>query len=214
MTSGRARDYDSPRRRDQARATRADIAAVARTLFAERGWAATTVRDIARAAKLSEQTVYNAYGGKAGLAMALVDSVDVGADLARQQAELAAAEGDPAGQIAAMVALDRRLFERGGDVIALMREAGRVEPDLAAAYREGRRRGRETRRRVFSSWPPGTLRTGIDVEDACDAYAGLCNIDTYRTLTEEQDWSPDRVQHWWQDSLTRLLLQSPSTPPA
>jgi AcrR family transcriptional regulator len=207
MTAEEGRKYDSPRRREQARATRQEIAEAARRLFAERGWAATTVRDIARAARVSEPTVYNSYGGKAGIAIALVDAVDLGADVPRELAELAAADGDPARQIGAMVAFDRRLLERGGDVIAMMREAGRVEPDLAAAYREGRRRGRQTQHRVFSSWPAGALREGVDVDAACEAYAGLCNIDTYRTLTEEQGWSPERVERWWRESLAQLLLR-------
>ena len=201
------RKYDSPRRREQARATREEIALAARRLFAERGWAATTVRDIARAARVSEPSVYNIYGGKAGIALALVDAVDLDADVPQQLAELAAADGDPVGQLGAMVAFDRRLLERGGDVISVMREAGRVEPDLAAAYQEGRRRGRETRQRVISSWPAEALRDGIDLDTACDAYAAMCNIDTYRSLTEEQGWAPDRVQRWWHDSLVRLLLR-------
>jgi AcrR family transcriptional regulator len=202
-----ARKYDSPRRREQAQATREAIAAAARDLFAQRGWAATTVRDIAKAARVSEPTVYNAYGDKAGLAMALVDLADLAADVPRERSELAAAEGNPMGQIRAMVGFDRRLLERGADVIALMRDAGRVEPDLAAAYREGRRRGRAMQHGVISSWPTGSLREGLDVEAACETYAGLCNVDTYRSLTEEQGWSPDRVEQWWCESLVRLLLR-------
>lgn len=204
--AGEARRYDSPRRRDQAQATRDAIAETARRLFAERGWAATTLRDIAREARVSEPTVYNSYGSKRGLAIALVDAVDLGADVPRQMAELKAAEGDPAQQIAALVGFDRRLFERGGDVIAMLREAGRVDPDLDSAYREGRRRGRETQRRVFSSWPTNTLATGLDVDEACDIYAGLCNVDTYHTLTNEHGWSPDKLEHWWHQALTQLLL--------
>lgn len=200
------RSYDSPRRRDQARETREQIAGAARRLFAERGWAATTVRDIARAAKVSEPTVYTSYGGKTGLATALVDSVDLGADVPRLMGELTAAAGDPPQQLGCLLAFDRRLFERGGDVIAMLREAGRVEPDLAAAYAEGRRRGRDNQRRVFSSWPEGTLREGVDVERACDSYAGLSNVDTYLTYTQELGWSPDQVERWWHESLVRLLL--------
>ncbi|MFC4948379.1 hypothetical protein [Pseudonocardia sp. GCM10023141] len=102
-----------------------------------------------------------------------------------------------------MVAFDRRFMERGGDVIATLRDAGRVEPDLAAAHRQGRSRAMDLRRRVIGAWPAGTVR---DVEEACATYAGLCNIDTYRSLIEEQGWSPDRVERWWRESLVRLLL--------
>jgi hypothetical protein len=109
-------------------------------------------------------------------------------------------------QLAAMVGYDRRLFERAGDVIALVREAGRTEPDLATTYRDGRRLGDATRLRVFSAWPPGTLRAGLDVPTAVDIYAAVCTIDVYTTLTEERGWPPDRVERWWAESLARELL--------
>src|SRR4051812_41629656 len=114
------RRYDSARRRAQAETTRTDVAEAARRMFAERGWAATTVRDIARDARVSEPTVYSAYGGKAALAMALVDTMDSTADLDRMLAEVHAAKGDPPAQLAAVVAFDRRVFERDGDVLAMM----------------------------------------------------------------------------------------------
>jgi AcrR family transcriptional regulator len=55
------RRYDSLRRLDQAQRTRADIAEAARRLFVSQGWAATTVRDVAREAGVSVPTVYAAY---------------------------------------------------------------------------------------------------------------------------------------------------------
>lgn len=203
----RRRPYNSPRRRDQAEATRADIAAAARALFMARGWAGTRVRDVARKAGVAEPTVYAVYGSKAGLALALIDSVDAAADPDAEDAELAATAGDPSGQLAAMVSFDRRLFERGGDVLGLLHDAGRSEPDLAAAYRAGRARGDRTRQKVFSSLPSTALREGIDVGSATDTYAALCNIDVYRLLIEERGWSPDRIERWWRDSLGRLLLR-------
>ncbi|XVS63486.1 TetR/AcrR family transcriptional regulator [Actinosynnema sp. CA-299493] len=200
------RRYDSLRRVAQAQETRAGIAHAARRLFVARGWAATTVRAVAEEAEVSVPTVYAAYGDKAGLVRAVADAVDISADPATTLAELADAAADPARQLAAMAAYDRRLFERSGDVIALVREAGRTEPALAAAYEEGRRGGDATRARVFSSWPDGVLRPGLDVRSAVDVYAALCNIDVYTTLTVERAWSPDRVQQWWGEVLARELL--------
>lgn len=202
MSEGAAsrRTYDATRRLATAMQTRAEIAAAARRLFVSRGWGQTTVREIAREASVSEPTVYKAYGGKAGLALALVDAVDLAADVPRQLAELDAASGDPPGQLAAMVAFDRRLYERGGDVIRLLREAARTEPQLAAAYTEGRGRGEALRRNVFSTWP------SVDTTAACDTYAALVNVDVYTTLIDERQWTPDRVEHWWGTTLVRLLL--------
>ncbi|MEV0732496.1 TetR family transcriptional regulator [Polymorphospora sp. NPDC050346] len=200
------RRYDSLRRTAQALETRADVARAARRLFVEQGWAATTVRDVAREAGVSVPTVYAVYGNKAGLTRALADAADLSADVPLQLAELEAAEKDPRRQLAAMVGFDRRLYERAGDVITLLREAGRTEPELAALYRDGRTRADETRVSVFSSWPPGVLRPDLDVPTATDIYAGMCNIDVYATLTTERGWTPDQVERWWREALVRELL--------
>jgi TetR/AcrR family transcriptional regulator, regulator of cefoperazone and chloramphenicol sensitivity len=209
LVSGQAarRRYDSPRRRDQARATRAAIAAAARGLFMERGWAGTRVRDVAAAAGVAEPTVYAVYGSKSGLALALIDAVADAADLGAQEAGLAAAAGDPAGQLAAMAGFDRRLFERGGDVLGLLHDAGRSEPDLAAAYRHGRAQADQVRQRILGSWPPHAFREGMNPRLAADTYAALCNIDVYRILAEERGWSPEQIERWWLGSLIRLILR-------
>jgi len=200
------RPYDSPRRRAQASATRADIATAARRLFLAHGWTGTRVRDVAREAGVAEPTVYAAYGSKAGLALALIDAIETDADPARTTREVNEAAGTPPRQLAAMVASDRRLFEGAGDVIALLRDAGRSEPDLHAAYQQGRAHGDQLRRQTFSSWPPETFDQGTTVASAADAFAALCNIDVYHVLTEERGWTPDRVERWWTASLTKLLL--------
>ncbi|KOX15828.1 TetR family transcriptional regulator [Saccharothrix sp. NRRL B-16348] len=200
------RRYDSLRRVAQAQETRAEIARAARRLFVAQGWAATTVRAVAEEAKVSVPTVYAAYGDKAGLVRAVADAADISADPMATLAELEDASASPERQLAAMAAYDRRLFERSGDVIALVREAGRTEPALAAAYDEGRRGGDDTRTQVFSSWPDGTLRPGLDVRSAVDIYAALCNIDVYTTLTTERSWPPARVEQWWTETLARELL--------
>lgn len=202
------RRYDSLRRTAQAAQTSAEIAGAARELFVAKGWAATTVREVARAAGVSVPTVYAAYGNKTGLTRALADSADLAADMPRLLAELENA-AEPAQQLAAMAGYDRRLFERAGDVIVLLREAGRVEPELAQEYRAGRQRADDSRIQVFSSWPNGTLRAGLDISGAVDIFAALCNIDVYSTLTVERGWSPDRVEQWWAEILGRELLGLP-----
>lgn len=203
------RRYDSLRRDEQARQTRADIADAARRLFVSRGWAATTIRAVAEEAGVSVPTIYSTYGDKAGLTLALAESADLSADSERMLDELEDDASDPRRQLAAMAGYDRRLFERAGDLIALVREAGRTEPDLDAAYRAGRAKGDETRVRVISSWPTGTLRSGLSVPGAVDVYAGICSIDVYRTFVLERGWSPDDVEGWWAEALPRELLSGP-----
>lgn len=202
-----SRSYDSPRRREQAQQTRAVIAAAARTLFLAHGWAGTRVRDVANHALVAEATVYAVYGTKAGLARALVDAVDIAADVASRAQDVLAAGNDPAAQLASMVGTDRRLFEHGGDVIALLHDAARSEPELRAAYDDGRARADLIHRGVFDTWPSQWLRPGLNAAQAADTYAALCNIGVYQTLTGERGWSPGEVEAWWGESLQCLLLR-------
>jgi AcrR family transcriptional regulator len=205
-TKPATRRYRSALREEQARRTRALIAQAARSRFLEAGWAGTSVRSVATAAGVSEATVYAVYGNKAGLAGSLVDFADSAADVDQMLDELEKAQGDPAAQLAALVGFDRRLFERGGDVLRVIVEARRQEPDLAAAYADGRSRGERVRREIFGTWPATAWREGIGVEQALDIYAVLCSIDSYDIATIERGWTPTRLERWWHQTLIDQLL--------
>src|SRR5262245_54553923 len=65
------RSYDSPRRREQAAATRAAILDAAQRLFELHGYAGTSMPAIAAQAGVALKTVYVAFETKAGLLHAL-----------------------------------------------------------------------------------------------------------------------------------------------
>ena len=73
-TIGRMRAHNErvSRRQEYAEATRQAILAAARTLFAERGYFATRVEDIATEARVAPATVYAVTGGKSGLLAELI----------------------------------------------------------------------------------------------------------------------------------------------
>ena len=200
------RRYHSQLREDQAERTRRLIATAASARFLERGWAGTSVRSVAAAAGVAEATVYSVYGSKAGLAMSLVDSIDAGGDVGRLLSELAAGAGNPRAQLAAQVAFDRRLFEHGGPMLRVILEARRQEPDLAAAYAEGRSRGERGRREFFQSWPKSAWRRGITIDRALDVYAIVASFPTFEVATTDRGWSPDDVERWWLATLIEQLL--------
>ncbi|HEX3782103.1 MAG TPA: helix-turn-helix domain-containing protein [Pseudonocardiaceae bacterium] len=62
-----------PKRRLSADDRRAEIVAVARRLFAESGFDATTTREIATAAGISDALIYRHFSGKEALLQAIVD---------------------------------------------------------------------------------------------------------------------------------------------
>src|SRR6266542_6691989 len=72
------RRYDSRRRQAQAAQTRQDILAAARDAFLERGYTATTLAAVARAAGVVVETIYRGFGGKAGLLKAVVEAAVAG----------------------------------------------------------------------------------------------------------------------------------------
>ncbi|GAA3127316.1 hypothetical protein JOF29_007724 [Kribbella aluminosa] len=61
---------------------------------------------------------------------------------------------------------------------------------------------------MFSGWKPGVLGDWLDVATAVDIYAGLCNVDVYRTFIDQRGWSPGRVEEWWCATPARELLAS------
>ena len=74
------RSYDSSGRQAQARRTRAAVLEAARAAFLDHGYAATTLGTIAEQAGVSVETVYKAFGNKAGLLKAVFDVAIVGDD--------------------------------------------------------------------------------------------------------------------------------------
>src|SRR6266513_1946290 len=65
------RRYDSPRRREQAAATRRALLEAAQRLFEERGYATTTMAEIAAEAGVALKTVYVVFETKSSILRAL-----------------------------------------------------------------------------------------------------------------------------------------------
>src|SRR6201993_1381497 len=91
VQGGQARRYQSPRREQQARRTRARIIAAAARRFLDCGYAGTTMRAVAADAGVALPTVELAVGTKARLLKAVIDTAIAGDDepvpmLARQWA--------------------------------------------------------------------------------------------------------------------------------
>src|SRR5215469_15242847 len=72
------RRYDSTRRQAQAAQTREDILRAAREAFLRRGYPGTTLAVVAGDAGVAVETIYRAFGGKAGLFKAVVEAAVAG----------------------------------------------------------------------------------------------------------------------------------------
>src|SRR4051812_4894910 len=100
----------------QARLTRDEILRAARRLFGEKGYSRTTVRDIADAAGVSSQTVYDSVGTKQAVVSQLNDLIDDEAGIAAM-AVAALGSGVPATIVALPAAITCSILEHCDDVI-------------------------------------------------------------------------------------------------
>src|SRR5262245_3047037 len=126
-------------RERRAQLTREEILRAARRLFADRGYARTSVRDIAEAAGVSAQTVYDSIGSKQALVARLNDLIDSEAAIGTI-ARAAAESTDPAEVAATSARITRSILEHCGDIVHALVSGAAAEPDLEAALAGGQRR--------------------------------------------------------------------------
>jgi len=197
-------------RERRAQLTRDEILGAARRLFAERGYARTSVRDIAKAAGVSAQTVYDSVGSKQALVSSLNDLIDAEAGIAALAR--AAAESEDPGEVAATNArITRSILEHCGDIIHALVTGAAAEPELAAVLAEGQRRHLEGAGRVVALLPGLDDETGpIDPDAAAETLAAITDIRFALVLQEDYGWSLDRLESWMGDASRALLLGRPS----
>src|SRR3954470_8982742 len=126
-------------RERQAKLTQDEILNAARRLFAERGYSRTSVRDIAEAAGVSSQTVYDSIGSKHAIVSRLNDLIDVEADIETIVAT-AARSGDADQIVTVQAKVVRSILEHCGDIVRALVSGAAAEPDLAGVLAEGHRR--------------------------------------------------------------------------
>ena len=203
-----------PNRREVAAAeTRREILRTARRLFAEHGFAGTSVQRIAEEAGVAVQTIYASVGSKSALILALIDLIDEEAGIPALNAEMAH-ETDPRRLIASGVRLTRQLNERCGDILGVLFSAASADPDAAAAaavaadgmhrHDQGSRQGA---RRLAEL---GALAPGITPERAAAVLSLMVSPASWRQLTQGSGWSFDEAETWLTASLIRLLLEPDS----
>src|SRR6476646_10171225 len=129
------RRYDSPRRRQQASATRSDILAAAQRLFERHGYAATTMAAVAAEAGVALKTVYVAFETKSGVLRALwhvlLRGDDETAPVGERRWHLEVIEEpDPAQQLALNARNSRAVKQRAGTLLGVIRNAAPADPDI------------------------------------------------------------------------------------
>lgn len=198
------RPYRSDRRRQQAAQTRELVLAAATTLFAERGWSSTGMRDVARSAGVAVETVYSGFGSKTELLLAAIDVSVVGdvepVPLSQRPEFAAMGVGDVTGRIAAAAQLVCAINQRTWGLHRALDEAARSEPHLAT-----RLHALEDRRR-------DNIREGVELvvgraidDEVLDALWVVTGADVFHLLTHVGGRAVDDYERWLATTIGRLL---------
>ena len=212
------RAYRSTRRAEQVAQTRRDIIQTAGVLFRGRGYLGVSMPAIAAEASVAVETIYRAFGSKAGLFRVVVEAaVAGGTSRAETPVEERPAiraileEPDSRSQVALYAATQPGIHRRSGQLLRALAGAAASDPELQSLWSEIEG-GRRTGQRGFVGMLAGrgALRPGLDVDEARDGLWALTSLAVYDMLVETCRWSVDRYQAWLTASLQHLLL--PASP--
>ncbi|WP_233624816.1 TetR/AcrR family transcriptional regulator [Actinoplanes sp. ATCC 53533] len=206
MTSARSSPAPKGRRAEYAELTRRAILEAARDLFVERGYFATKIDDIARAARVAPATVYAVGGGKNGLIRTLIESGTAADDIPRILVRIESI-AEPEELIRFIVHATRLKFAQWSglmrQVVAAAPQEASVRESLRIAHESMRGGLNLTARRLAAM---GALRPGMDVARATDVlWLHLCNA-AYFVRTDDLGWSLDDSETWLNEALPFALL--------
>jgi AcrR family transcriptional regulator len=201
------RTYNSAFRQEQARATRRRILDAARRLFASRGYAGVTMRDVATAAGVAVQTVHAVFGTKLSLAEGIVGAAleDVNQEM-QALIEQATQAQDLRVSLYTVGAVARLAYERFGDVLLFLHDAG--DPQLIAEAERFDRARFEVQSPIAPALArAGLLRPGLSAEEGADLIWALSSPEWYGLLVRRRGWDPNRWQQTVGDALVHVLLR-------
>jgi AcrR family transcriptional regulator len=208
------RAYRSTRRAEQVAQTRRDILATAGALFRARGFAGVSMPTIAAEAGVAVETIYRAFGSKAGLFSAVVDAAVAGGAaraeipvVERPAIRAINEESDPRRQIERYAATQPGIHRRAGPLLRVLAAASASDPELQALWisiEERRRHGQ--RGFVAMLAGRGALQAGLTVEEGRDGLWALTSLAVFDMLVGTCGWSLERYELWLGDQLTALLL--------
>ena len=204
-------DFVKPDRRAQRRAaTEQQLVTAASRLFVERGYAATTLADVAEQADVAPRTVYLHFATKAELLLRCIGIAIAGdADPVpiANRPEMAESMSGPSldERIRRMASLTAALMERAGPLLDVASQAAPSEPLVAAAAAAGRD---DTRRALREFWhriaDDGLLPRSADLEWLTETGTLLAHAETYLLLAKTAGWDRSGYRDWLVTTWRRL----------
>jgi AcrR family transcriptional regulator len=204
------RRYNSPLRAEQAEQTRRKILESAFRLFADRGYAATTIAAVAEDAGVSPETIYLSLGGKRGLLERAIEIAIAGAETREDQddawwAQVAELPSAPE-RLERMVAYSCRILARTRPIHAVIRGAADKEAFAGVLGRRLLHDRLTAQTERVREYLGHDLRAGLSVDAAGQRYCVLASPELYYLLTVELGWTAAQHRSWLTDLLKTELL--------
>lgn len=212
----RGRPRDGKGGQARTRLARAAVIEAARTLFLERGYAATTIEAISDLSDVPPATVYRLFSSKLGILKALLHVLIAGDDQAvamqdRPHVRALLANPDPRNQLSGLAGLIRGIMSRAEPLYRILLSAAGSDPDAAALLAELTRQRQQGQGQIARSLArAGALRPKLRERDAADIIHALTLPEVYRLLVCDRGWSPQRYEQWLTDILISQLLPLPA----
>jgi AcrR family transcriptional regulator len=208
----KTRSYDSPRRREQAAATRRQILGAAQRLFEDRGYAATTMAAIAGDAGVALKTVYIHFETKSGLLRALWNLLlrgdeDEAPVAQRRWYQEVLEEPDPERKLRLNAHNARNVKSRIGPLLGVIRSGAPSDPQVEALWNRIQSDFYENQRKVVETLGKRALRRGLDVERATDVLWMLNHPDVWLLLVGERGWTAEEWEEWFAYASCSQLLE-------
>lgn len=206
------RSYRSEVRASSAHRTRRAIVAAATDLFVTKGYAATSLAEVAAAAGVARPTVFAVFGSKPALLRQALDEALAGDDapipVAQRpwfqpvwDARTPSAVLDAYAEVCVLIAA------RAGRLFEAVRRAADDSPDAALLWQTLQDNRRAGATMVFEhAATVGSLDPGLSLEQGIDMLWILNDPAHYSALVLDRGWTKDRFGRWLASMMRHALL--------
>lgn len=186
------------------------VVAAARQLFSTKGYAATSIDEIAAEAGVARPTVFTAVGPKHAILKRVIDEALAGDDAPFAVADRpwfreALEEPDPVRSLQLHARNLCWIAQRVGPLLRTLEAAAAADPEAANLWVEHQRQRREGMA-VFAAALASKTKLRVDEATVTDTLWALQPA-MYLRLVEECGWSVDGYQRWLSDLFQRLFLR-------
>jgi AcrR family transcriptional regulator len=206
------RPYRSAVREESARRTRQAVVTAATELFTSRGYAVTSLADVAVAAGVARPTVFAAFGSKPALLARVLDEAISGDDETvavrdRPWFQPVWNAADPAAVLDAYAGVCVVIAQRAAPVFEAVRRAADAAPEVADLWQRVLDNRVAGARMVLDHLVTvGTLRAGLSFERAVDALWVLNDPSHHAALVGRRGWGDEEFRAWLATHMRVALL--------